>query len=110
VQWGAQPGVVGVGQPAQQHQAGANGVHARREPLMRQRLPGRKHRDGLTEYTAQLCGQVIGFPAGGGHHQQRTCTGQCAGDEKPRAGRSDQRQFVRSIGGEVGQALQRWRA
>ena len=95
----AQPGVLGVGQPAQQHQPGTDGVDAGREPLVRQRLPRREHRDRIAEDTAQFGGQVVGFAAGGGDDQQRTLAGQRAGDEQPGAGRPDQCQLVGLIGG-----------
>ena len=103
----AQPGVVGMRQPAQQHQPRADGVDAGREPLVRQRLPGREQRHRVAEHAAQFGGQVVGLAAGGGDHQQRTLPGQRGGDEHPRAGRADQRQF----GGPLGRALDadRWK-
>ena len=55
--------VVGMGQPAQQHHPRADGVDARRQPLVRQRLPGREQRDRVTEDAAQFGGQVVGLAA-----------------------------------------------
>ena len=106
----AQPAVLRVGQPAQQHHPGADGVDAGREPLMRQRLPRREHRDRIAENPAQLGRKVVGFPAGGGDDQQRPAAGQRTGDEQPCAGRADQRQFVGLIGSQVDKSLQRRRA
>ena len=106
----AEPAVLRVGQPAQQHHPGADGVDAGRESLVGQRLPGREHRDRIAEDTAQLGGQVVGFAAGGRDDQQRTVAGQRAGDEQPGAGRADQRQLFGSIGGQVDESLQRRRA
>ena len=87
-----------MGQPAQHHHPGADGVDAGREPFVRQRLPGREDRHRIAEHAAQFGGQVVGFPAGGGDHQQGALPGQRAGDEQARAGRADQCQFGGSIG------------
>lgn len=105
-----QPGVVRVGEPAQHHQAGADGVDAGREPLVRQRLPGRESRHGVAEDAAQLSGQVVGLTAGGGDHQQRTLLRQRAGDEQARAGGSHQRQVLGPIGGTLDELLEGWRS
>ncbi len=99
-----------MGQPAQQHHPGTDGVDPRRESLVGQRLPGREHRDGIAEDTAQLGGQVVGFAAGGGDDEQRTPAGQGAGNEQPCAGGPDQRQFLGLIGSQVDESLQRRRA
>ena len=95
----AQPLVVGMGEPAQHHHPRADGVHARREPLVRQRLPGREQRDGVAEDAAQFGGQVVGLAAGGGDHQQRAGLGERAGGEQPRAGRADEREIGGPVGG-----------
>ena len=50
----AKPAVLRVGQPAQQHHPGADGVHAGRKPLVGQRLPGREHCDRIAEDAAQF--------------------------------------------------------
>ena len=79
----AEPLVVGVGQPAQQHQARTDGVDARREPLVRQRLPGREQRDRVTEHAAQLGGQVVGLAPGRGDDEQRARLGERATRRTP---------------------------
>ena len=94
--------VVGMGQPAQQHQPRADGVDARRQPLVRQRLPGREHRDRLTEHAAQFGGQVVGFAPGGGDDEQRTGLRQRARREHPGAGRADEGEIAGSVGGAAG--------
>ena len=63
--------------------------------------------DRVAEHAAQFGGQVVGFAPGRGDDQQRPLPGQRAGDEQPRAGRADQRQFVGSIGGTRDESLQR---
>ena len=84
----AQPGVVGVSQPAQHHQTGADGINAGREPLVRQGLPGREDSDRTAEDAAQFGGEVVGFAPGRGDHQQGTLPRQRTGHEQPRAGRA----------------------
>ena len=102
--------VLWMRQPTQQHHPGADGIDAGREPLVRQRLPGREHRDCVAENAAQLSRKVVGLSTGSGDHQQRALPGQRAGHEQARAGRSDQRQFPRSVGRQVDESLQRRRA
>ena len=85
--------VIGVGQPAQHHQPRADGVDARREAFVRQRLPGREQRDRVAEDAAQFGGQVVGLPPGGGDDEQRPQPGQRAGGEHPGARRPDQGQI-----------------
>ena len=64
--------LVGVGQPAQHREPAPDGVAARAEPLVRQRLPGREVGDAVGgQEAAQRGGQVLGLAAGGGHRQQR---------------------------------------
>jgi hypothetical protein len=64
-----EPLVVRMGQPAQHHHPGADGVDSWRKALVRQGLPRRKQRRGVAEDAAQLGGQVVGLAAGGGDHQ-----------------------------------------
>ena len=66
------PALVRVGQPAQYGQPPPDGVRARRQPLVRQRLPRRVHRDRVgRQQPAQRGGQVVGLPGGGGDGQYR---------------------------------------
>ena len=99
--------VVGMGQAAQQHQPRADRVDPRRQPLVRQRLPRREHRDRLTEHAAQFGGQVVGFAPGGGDHEQRTGLRQRAGREHPGAGRADEGEIAGSVVGTTGDIRQR---
>jgi hypothetical protein len=62
-----------VGQAAQHGEAPADRVGPGREPLVRQRLPGREHRDLVrAEQAAQRVRQVVGLAAGGGDREHRT--------------------------------------
>ena len=88
-----QPGVVGIDQPAQHHQASADGVDAGREPLVRQGFPRREDGHRTAENAAQFSGEVVGFAPGGGDHQQGTLLRQRTGHEQPRTGGADQAQF-----------------
>ena len=90
-----------MGEPAQHHHAGADGLDARRQPLVRQRLPRREHRDRVAEHAAQFGGQIVGLPPGGGDDEQRTRAGQRARDEHPRAGGPDHGEVGGSLGGAV---------
>ena len=102
----AQATVVGVGQPAQQHQARADGVDAGRQPLVGQRLPGREHRDRFAEHATQLGRQVVGLPAGRGDHEQRARLRERGGDEHPRTCGSDDGEVDGPFGGAASHFLQ----
>ncbi len=95
-----------MGEPAQQHHPGADGVHARRQPLVRQRLPRREHRDGFTEDALQFGVEVVGFAAGGGDHQQRSGLRDGGRGEQPGAGRADECEIGGSVGGTAGDFLE----
>ena len=63
---------IGVAQAAQHGEALADGVAARTEPLVGQRLPGREVGDGVgVEEAAQGGAEVLGLPRGGRHGEQR---------------------------------------
>ena len=63
---------VGVGQPAQDREPAADGVAARAEPLVRQRLPARVERDGVgVEQRTELLDEVLGLADGGGDREHR---------------------------------------
>jgi hypothetical protein len=73
---GQRPVLLRVGQPAQHGQPPAHRVRARRQPLVRQRLPGREHRDPLRpDQVADGRGQHLGLATGGGHREHRTTCG-----------------------------------
>ena len=108
--------VVGTGQPSQQHHAGADGVHAGRESLVRQGLPGGEQCHRIAVHPAQLRGQIVGFATGRRDHQQRpvpargaahsrlaalACAREGACHEQLGTGRTHHRQF----GGVPGSAL-----
>ena len=85
---------VGVGQPAQHRQALADGVAARAEPLVRQRLPargtGRRHRRPGSPRASAV--QVLGLAAGGGDGEDR---GAACGSARARRRRGAGRPGVR---------------
>ena len=63
---------LGVGQPAQHGQPAPDRVRAGREPLVRQRLPGRVDRHLVRrQQAAQRGGEVVGLAAGGGDGEHR---------------------------------------
>ena len=63
---------VRVREPAQHGEPPADGVGAGREPLVRQRLPGREDHHLLRrQQAAQRGGEVVGLPRGRGHRQHR---------------------------------------
>ena len=63
---------VGVRQPPQHRQPAADGVAARAEPLVGQRLPGRVERDGVrVEQRTELLDEVLGLADGGGDREHR---------------------------------------
>ncbi len=97
--------VVRVGQPPQQHHPRADRVDTRRQPLVRQRLPGREQRDGVAKHAAQLGGQVVGFSPGRGDHEQRRRLGERGRDVHPSAGRADEGEIGGSVGGTAGDFL-----
>ncbi len=62
--------LVRVGEPTQDGEALPHGVAARRQPLVRQRLPGRVQRDGVgAHHVRELGDQVFGFARRRGHGQ-----------------------------------------
>ena len=62
----------GVLDPAQHGQPAADGVAARAQPLVRQRLPGRVERDRVgVEQVLELLGEVLGLAHGRGDDQHR---------------------------------------
>ncbi len=97
--------VVRVGQPAQQHHPRADRVDTWRQPLVRQRLPGREHRDGVAEHAAQLGGQVVGFPSGRGDHEQRRRLSESGRHVHPGTCRADEGEIGGSVGGTAGDFL-----
>ena len=96
-----------MSQPPQQHQPCTDGVDARGQPFVRQRLPGREHRHGIAEHATQFGGQVVGFAAGGGDHHQRTRLRDGGRHEHPGAGRADHREIDGPVCGSTGDILQR---
>lgn len=83
-----------VGQPAQHRQPLPDGVGARREPLVRQRLPGREHRHGAgLDEAGQRGGEVFRLTPGrgDGQHGALVVPGQRGHAERAQRGRRDQR-------------------
>ena len=65
-------GLAGVHQPAQHREPATDRVGARRQPLVRQRLPGGVERDrSRVEQVADRLDQLLGLPLGGGHGEHR---------------------------------------
>jgi hypothetical protein len=63
---------LGVGEPAQHGQPAAHRVGARREALVRQRLPrGEDGHPRRVDQAAERVGQIVGLAAGGGHGEHR---------------------------------------
>ena len=86
-------GGVRVGQAAQDREPPPDGVAARAEPLVRQRLPGGELDHGVgREQVAQRGGELLGLAAGGGHGEHRTAgaAGQRGEGERADAGRGGQ--------------------
>jgi hypothetical protein len=80
----------GVSQPSEHGQAAADGVAARAEPLVRQRLPGGElGHCVLRDEAAQRGGEIFSFPAGRRHGQHGP---------------------ARSLGGGPGQGCDEWGA
>ena len=107
-------GVVGarVGEPAQHGEAAADGVGARAQPLVRQRLPARVERDLVgVEQAAERADQVLRLAAGGGdgedgpaeagqrRHDEGTQAGR-AGEVEDRGGRGLEGARERGVGGD----------
>ena len=68
-----------MGQPAQDREALAGGVRPGRQPLVRQRLPGREVPDPvLAEQRPERGGQFLGLARGRGHRER---------DQRPARGR-----------------------
>ncbi len=84
--------VAGMGQPSQHGEPPADGVGARREPLVRQRLPGRIADDlVLGQQAAQRRGEVVGLATGGGDGEHGpagavTFGGHSGDDERTQSG------------------------
>ena len=99
-----------VGEPAQHGEAAADGVRARRQPLVRQRLPGRELHDGCPpgrQQGAQRGGQVLRLTAGGGHREHRPAGVAGEGGHREGAGRGRAHQIhVRTV--PVGRGLHRF--
>jgi len=94
-QWRAEALVVGMGQPEQQHQPRADRIDARRQPLVRQRLPRREHRDRIAKHAAQFGGQIVGLAPGGVTTRSGpTCASALAANTRALAGPTR----VRSLG------------
>ncbi len=68
-----------VGEAPEDRQPAADGVRARREALVRQRLPAGQHGDGVaTEQVPRGGGQILGLPVGGGDGEHgATAVGEC---------------------------------
>ena len=78
--------------PAEHREASADGVAARAEPLVRQRLPRRVegHRRRVQD-VGQLLGEILGLPDGRGHDQDGPAgVDQPLDDEGPQRGRPGQ--------------------
>jgi hypothetical protein len=73
---------------------------------VRQRLPRREHRHGVTEHAAEFGGQVVGLAPGGGDDEQRAGLRQRARGEHARIGRSDEGEIAGSVGGAAGDICQ----
>ena len=99
----AGPGVgrVRVSEPAQHREPLARGVGARRQPLVRERLPRREvGRGALGQQRAERRRQVLGLASGRGHGQHESAApsrwralpgaGQRGDEERPQCGRRDQ--------------------
>ena len=91
--------LVVAGQPAQHGQPAADGVRARAQPLVRQRLPGRVVGDRRPRPSRRLQGrgQLLGLAVGGGDQQHRAAgaaavggRGQRRGDQRPHRRRRGQ--------------------
>ncbi|GAA3111975.1 hypothetical protein GCM10020001_033420 [Nonomuraea salmonea] len=86
-----------VRQPAQHREPLAHGVAARREPLVRQRLPRREHRHrrGLDQ-AGERGRQIFRLAPRGGHreHGALVVPGQRGHPEGPQRGRRDQRHIA----------------
>ena len=75
--------VLRVGEPAQDGEAAADGVGARAEPLVRQRLPAREQRDAVAvEQAAERGDQVLGLAAGRGDGEHGAALPDEAGDDE----------------------------
>jgi hypothetical protein len=89
---------VGMHQAAQDRQAAADGVRARRQPLVRQCLPRRVegHRVGPDE-VAQHDDQIFGLTLGGGDDEHCPGLGQRGGDERTKGLWTSQRELVDTV-------------
>ena len=74
-----------VGETPEDRQPAADGVRARRQPLVRQRLPAGQHGDGVaTEQVRDGAAQILGLPVGRGDGEHgATAVGECGGQERP---------------------------
>ena len=88
-----------VHETAQDRQATTDGVRARGEPLVRQRLPGRVHGDRLvTEEHGDVGRELVGLARGGGDGQHGGGVGQRAGHERLHRGGALHRESARTLG------------
>ena len=79
-----------VGEPAQHREPPPDGVGARREPLVRQRLPRGEQRDPVAvDDAAERRDEVLGLAAGGGdgEHRAAGARGERRDHERPQPGR-----------------------
>ncbi len=99
--------VARVGQPAQHREPAADGVAARAEPLVRQRLPARveRHRVGV-EQRAERLDQVLGLARGRGDGEHRAPgADQPVDHERPHAGRTGEVEGAHGAAAGVGDRL-----
>ena len=101
----AQRVAVGMREPAQYRQAPPDGVRTRREPLMRQRLPGRVDRNLVGgQQAAQRGGEVLGLAAGGGDREHRPAAARPVGRGRGHHERAQRRRRGQVEGFEVAAA------
>ena len=75
--------LLGCAQPAQDGQAPADGVGARAQPLVRQRLPARVERDAVgVEQAAERRDEVLGLAAGRRDGEDGAAPADQAGDDE----------------------------
>lgn len=77
-------------QPPQHRHPPPHGVRPRRQPLMRQRLPGREQSDRIPQHLAQLNSQIVGLPPRSGNHHHGPLLSNGRRHERPHRGGRDQ--------------------